>query len=441
MIVIKYIIGEFKNMKKKTMVVAIVLCIILGSLGVNASTLKKEQNIHKDESYPPSEKEWTLMLYFGGDQEEEWPEAKQMIDMALNSSYILNSKINVVFLIDFGKAFFGRMKITRSCLAKFEIIEEFEEINVGNYTTLRDFILRSKTDYPAERYFLHIHGHGAGWYGGCFDSETNETNLDTDHLTMNEMRRALDESGGVDIVEYTNCLMGSFESAYELQDCTEIYIGSEESVDFFTPALAVLYNIRILRRCYHMTNIEIAERIVERFRIFNPYLLTPLYLLHGTIHNRFTMSAVRTDKLDGVCIAVDDLAREFIENIDDYKDIITEARLQSEDFPGFEYPLGSLIDLYHYSDLLQKSCETSESDLYIATQNVKQSLDEAVISEWHQNGHKHAHGLSLFFPPDNSDVHLNTSILNMNNYKSCKLEFTKDTQWDEFLALYLDLKN
>jgi len=40
-------------MKKKTMVVAIVLCIVLGSLGVNASAPKKEQNIHKDESCPP----------------------------------------------------------------------------------------------------------------------------------------------------------------------------------------------------------------------------------------------------------------------------------------------------------------------------------------------------------------------------------------------------
>lgn len=59
--------------------------------------------------------------------------------------------------------------------------EEWGEVNMGDYRTLRDFILYCKINYPADRYFLSVYDHGAAWQGACKD----RTNLN-DILTMNE---------------------------------------------------------------------------------------------------------------------------------------------------------------------------------------------------------------------------------------------------------------
>jgi hypothetical protein len=44
---------------------------------------------------------------------------------------------------------------------------------------------------------------------------------------MDEFQKALEETGGVDIICFTPCLMGAVESAYELRNCTNVYIGNE----------------------------------------------------------------------------------------------------------------------------------------------------------------------------------------------------------------------
>jgi hypothetical protein len=57
-----------------------------------------------------------------------------------------------------------------------------------------------------------------------------------------------------------------------------------------------------------------------------------------------------------------------------------------------------------------------------------------LIDEYHQVGHRKANGLSIYFPPTNPQSDYKKYE---PSYSNCGLDFTADTNWDEFLELYL----
>ena len=188
----------------------------------------------------------------------------------------------------------------------------------------------------------------------------------------------------------------------------------------------------------------------------HPYRFTPLDIVIGVLTSVFggervvsgyyynhpsidsTFSAVRTDKLDEVCNEINNLAELLNKSLDEYKEIILAARIKSEDFPGFAMPIGKHVDIYDFADILSKNTgEKIKSEIYNASQNLKKSLDEAVIANWAQVGHKNAHGLSLFFPYSKNYT-MHPPHWDMKNYTTHKLEFKDNSYWDEFLVNYLD---
>jgi len=334
-----------------------------------------------------------------------------------------------------------------------EVIDDLGEVNIGNYIILRDFILRAKTDYPAEKYMLMLFDHGGAWQGACWDAKLSESDTDNitweDHLTMDEMQMALNESGGVNIIGFSACVMGCIESAYELRNYTEIYFGSEEMNGCgqwpWTDILQILSND------FQESTYSISEKIMDAFKEQHPYFGEKGYWINqiefAKYYHRllpwlnppsFTMSAVRSDKIDGLALAMDNFANVLIENIGFYKKDINRARLRSEDFPmsmSLLPPMimGNYVDIYHFANLMSKPLHRiSRPDLYDAAQNVKTCIDEAIMGEHHQIGHRHAHGLTVYFPPKNSKYHLYDNL-----YSNCGLDFVENTKWDEFLELYL----
>ena len=99
-------------------------------------------------------------------------------------------------------------------------LEDWGERNMGDWSTLYDFIVWGKANYPADRYILTMYDHGGGWMGACWDYTSYY-----DFLLMDEIDCAIRNAGGVDILAFTApCLMGALESAYELRDCVDVYI-------------------------------------------------------------------------------------------------------------------------------------------------------------------------------------------------------------------------
>ncbi len=63
-----------------------------------------------------------------------------------------------------------------------------------------------------------MYNHG----GGCWDACIDET--DNGWLTMDDIQKALEEAGGIDILMFNApCLMGNLEAVYELRNVVNVY--------------------------------------------------------------------------------------------------------------------------------------------------------------------------------------------------------------------------
>lgn len=295
-----------------------------------------------------------------------------------------------------------------------EKLEDMGEVNMADGSTLKNFVEYCKDGYPAERYVLAIYNHGAGIWGACIDYASNG-----DTLTMDEMQKALTESGGVDILCFTApCMMGAVECVYELRDCVDVYIGSEENsgYTFWHDAMGSL--CETLNENPDISNIALGEKIIQWIEENAKANIKWGRLL--------TMSAVRTDKIEDLAIAIDKLCLYLIENIDETFNNIKKSRKKTKEVDNHRQSIDFL-------DFIQKYYEI-ESNQIISQhlQNITIAFNEAVIKECHRFIHRKDHGLSIYFPIPT----LFYGYAHKYDDPEYGLDFPKDTRWNEFLLKY-----
>jgi parallel beta-helix repeat protein len=368
-------------------------------------------------------KKWTFMMYDDRDYYDA-PYITRDLDFARMSNAHSGKNLNVIILqdtfYDSGKKFsvnrFGGKKL----------LENLDEINMGDYQTLKDFIIYCKENFPAERYFLDIFDHGGGWAGACMDE------TDKDWLTMKEIKRALSEAGGVDIISFiVPCLMAVVEGVYELRDYTDVYIGKQPNAGFSLHVVGPLCDL--LNDEYHLSNIEIGKRAIDFYK--EKVDVFPWSLTTGK-----ALSAMRTDKVSGLVKSIDNLSVILTNNIDDYIDDIRKITAKTESFPtrrdgsSYKYqarfmPESLHVDIYDFA----KNCleiDGLNEELQDCVNEVMDGVNKTVIAEHHTNDHPEAHGLSIYL----SEVLLKN--MPIDDYMNSGLDFTNDTHWDEFLDKY-----
>ena len=204
---------------KKTLIICILFIILLSNFSVCLASISNNVELPKIKS----EKEWTYMFYDAHDYTHNWmePLAFRFITKPRSSE-----NLNFIVLQD---TIYGPGKILYfSQIGRKILLENLGEINTGDGSTLEYFIEYCKENYPAKRYFLEIASHGTAWYASGLDKTSND-----DWLNLEEIQRALDKTGGVDIIAFiSSCAMAAVESVYELRNLTDVYIGCEESVAF-----------------------------------------------------------------------------------------------------------------------------------------------------------------------------------------------------------------
>lgn len=104
-------------------------------------------------------------------------------------------------------------------------------LNMADKQTLSDFIRWGKQNYPAKRYAVVLWSHGGGWRA---DKSTRGALQDQGSggavMSVHDIAWALQDAGGVDIVNFDACLMAMYEVAYELRHAAKVMVASEESV-------------------------------------------------------------------------------------------------------------------------------------------------------------------------------------------------------------------
>lgn len=369
-----------------TLVMISILILIIPIRNAGNTSLKETTNIGK----------WTIMLYDDADG------CGDILDI-FSKEASSGSGVRVVALQD-----------TTYDTAKLWYIDEYHnrefiadwgEVDMGSGNILEKFIKYCKEYFSAKRYFLAIYNHGGGWMGACSD-ETNDG-----WMTMDEMRRAIHNAGGVDIIAFTApCLMGAIESVYELRECVDVYLGSEPTSSYYIweASNTIRKLCSLLKSNPEISSVEIGRRIVEWMR-------------ESSIQKWwFAMSACETNKSSHLVEAIDKLSRDMMYNLFYSYDAIKKARIETHEV---DEDWDFLADLY---DFLQKyeKYETNQTILQ-DIQNVKNAFNNVIINEYHASGREGCHGLSIYFPDSRSYF-----------YSYDYLLFSFSCNWEEFLRIF-----
>ncbi|MDX2215753.1 MAG: clostripain-related cysteine peptidase [Oculatellaceae cyanobacterium bins.114] len=204
------------------------------SLSSRATTLLPPDN-------PPTPTEpadWTVMVYMSADNLEQFS-IQDFQEMAAVGS---NNNVNIVVQLDRtaanhpsfvsgaaqDDARFGNWTDTRRGLVSYGSTPGLNwgtsigEVNMGDATTLQNFVTWGTTTYQADNYALVLWGHGSG-FEVSFDDLTN------DGITTNELNSVLSTTD-IDLVGSDACLMGTVEFAHAIRDKASVFVGSQENI-------------------------------------------------------------------------------------------------------------------------------------------------------------------------------------------------------------------
>jgi hypothetical protein len=392
-------------------IVFLIIGLFIGagvSTGIPIKILKNE-NISVGNTV--EEKKWTWLFYNDADFFLGFD------PMDSFSEYAYSSKnLNVVVLQDtFGKP--AKLWYIDESHDKM-LLENMGEVDMGDYQTLADFIAYGVNNYPADRYLLSFYDHGSGWQGACID------NTDGGMLSMDEMQKAISDNDCVDIVCFTApCLMGSIESVYELRDCTDVFIGGEPTSGYCWWWYVIDDMCDIMDQNPSIDTLEFGSQIINIIEeecenwVGNPNI----------DENNLQMTAIRTDKISTLVQDIDEIAQIFLENHELFYDNFWSVYDNIQSLIENE-----IIDLY---DFLEKSVDISPDQTFSEKlEEAKKSFNEAVIAECHGLNHTELHGLSIYFPKDKKTY---ISAYGNDGYG---LDFSRYTQWDEFLDEYMKIK-
>jgi len=213
---------------------------------------------------PCAAKTWTVMIYMAGDN--------NLSDTALlnlNQMKSANSSANVrvVVLVEFSPTY--TPGVSSNTLygtvtnGSADLQSVGQNIDMGNRQSLRDFVRWAKGTYPADHYALVLWSHGGGWKDrslvrGALDDESSHS-----IMPIADIAGAIEEAGGVDLINFDACFMAMYEVAYELRNAAKFLVASETTV----PGPGNPYDMLINRLVFDpdQTTADFAGGMVEDF--------------------------------------------------------------------------------------------------------------------------------------------------------------------------------
>jgi hypothetical protein len=284
-------------------------------------------------------------------------------------------------------------------------------VDMGQPSTLLDFIQWGKANFPADRYCLIVWNHGNGWRRSrnditravSYDDQTGSS------IQIWELNQALG-SERFDILAWDASLMQMLEVAYEVKDNASYVVGSEES----PPGEGYPYDLVFdnFRDNPDQTTRNLSKAFVDGM------LEVPAYA-----SRKITQSVVDTSRLPALATALGTLGVELTANASTLTNEIQQTRSAAQSF--------SPTSVRVFRDLLSV-CNNLESRTTIpgvrsAITGVRTAHTNAVIWEGHNSNSSGSNGLSIDFSSGT------TIASTLSDYRRMKL--SQDTQWDEFLAI------
>ncbi len=405
------IMGRDKERMRKILII-----LLIGTLLISSQPIIGANNITRQTEKTNRDIEWVIMIYLNGDNALS---AAQGIILEQIRQVGSSAEVQLTVLIDQNQDDDTRLYY----IIGTTLVQQTwpSESNMDDADTIKDFVLKVKTDYPANHYELIISSNkGSGWQGICWDDHG-----DGIMITMPELLDALNQitnngADKLDILGIETCMTGNMEVAYQIKNCVDIFIAYPECAMIGDWPYSEAFDDLIATPT--MTPSEYAVVTVD-------YFVPKNYPQYDMIT---TMAATELSYLDELAAQINDLAIEFIDNLDEYRGQITTA-LESARIYALLWDIDYYIDFYNFLELLT----INDSVVVNIKDNIMSIMDTAVIANKHLIDDP-ANGLSIYFPRRTSDYN---DSLRYDELPSPYEEtlFAIDTQWDEFLKNYLGI--
>jgi len=363
--------------------------------------------------------EWTVMIYLDADNNLESAGINDINEMEMVGS---SSKVNIVVQADRIPGYdisnsdwtTTRRYYIMQDNDPFLINSQFDdlgELNMGDPQTLIDFTSWAVTEYPAKKYLLVIWNHGGGFRSPAYSKGIAQDDTSgKDIITMSDLEYALSAISvqmgkNIDIVGMDACLMAMTEVAYQIKDCADILVTSEEN----EPGDGWPYDSILAQLVSnpHMSPEQLAVDIVDKYIVSYPY-------------DNVTQSAIDLSYMDDLAGQLSSMADSIRSDTLTSKDAYLNAAYSSQHYSDYYHDFIDLYDfcskVYYYSN----SFEVKAIAL-IVQQNL---LNSVINSDYNGGSVSDTKGLSIYFP-----LYKEYDSENYNN-----TNFAQDTLWDEMLS-------
>jgi len=365
--------------------------------------------------------EWTVMIYLDADNNLESAGINDINEMEMVGS---SSKVNIVVQADripnYDNSNDNWTTTRRYYIMQdndpFLINSQFNdlgELNMGDPQTLVDFASWAVTEYPAEKYLLVIWNHGGGFRSPAYSKGIAQDDTSgKDIITMPDLEYALSAISvqmgkNIDIVGMDACLMAMTEVAYQIKDCADILVTSEEN----EPGDGWPYDTILAQLVSnpHISPEQLAADIVDKYIISYPY-------------DNVTQSAIDLSYMDDLAGQLSSMADSIRSDTLTSKDAYLNAAYSSQHYSDYYH---DFIDLYDFCSKVYYYSNNFEVKAIALI--VQQNLLNAVINSDYNGGIlSGSKGLSIYFPLYNK--------YDSENYDDTN--FAQETKWDEMLLYF-----
>ena len=361
-------------------------------------------------------KDWTVMVFMNADNNLSSYGVEDLEEATEAGS---SEHANIVFQVDLAHGEPCRRYYIEQGEAL--LLEDLGEIDMGQMSSVIDFVQMCKEDYPAEKYLLIMWNHGSGWRrtrnnpdirGISFDEESGNY-INTLELAegMREIKTILGKK--LDILAFDACLMQMVEVAWAVKDTADLMIASEQT----EPVGGYYYKdaFEILGRESSPSAKEFADHIVREY--------CKAYNDGAQGDKSTTQSWVDLRKIAPLKSAIDDLSQKAFGK---YSDELFNIQFKVS---KFYYPENK--DLIHFMKLIQEF--VPDEEIKEAAASVENAADDFVGLAMTSKGsgmlapdYSETYGTAIYFP--SRDYSFKEQYL--------KLGFSKASKWDEFMREY-----
>lgn len=331
------------------------------------------------------------------------------------------------------------------------------ELDMGDPTTLYNFINHTRTAFPSGSHFLSIVDHGGGWSpelpvgqppssrwkagggGLSWDETSGFTYLSTQDL---EGVFSSFEDDPLDLVFFDACFMATLEDGYAVRNGIDLLIASQNETWTTFPYDKYFVGIE------ELSSLGLAIQIADQYDAS-----------FGTISWARTISVIDTGAINSVITELNAFSSALYDEIDlpDNRGLVTQAYVDAQKFDNnFDYAISAdeaVVDLYDFVGNIAVQFSGTDS-VTTSAQALQTKIDELILYERHQSGTtgpgsafmdlENAHGLSLYAPfgggsdPTETypDLHYYDDVIGGQHLVGS----SRDAYWDEviFKQLLLD---